>query len=310
MIFGARCVRGTQRLQRWAFYEPNPLIEIFYVSLVIGGYVLFVRDALPHIPGPYVASYHRYTSHAAVAVTMAIFVWCCSADPGYITPSNVKQRMSDYPIDNQIYIARFCETCNLDRPARSKHCSICNRCVSRYDHHCPWINNCVARNTLRGFLLYLFTTALLCAYCTYLAASILYQEYVIQDLAHKGYIGADGVWRPLPLMFLWQYLMGSCGLTGPLGLFTFIIFFVLFSFWAYHMSLIFRNTTTNETAKWSQLRTWIRQRDAAAKRGEPKPKHIPPEQPLPQLSELRNVYNRGFKSALAEVFLLRLPRWR
>ncbi|EKX40826.1 hypothetical protein GUITHDRAFT_75233, partial [Guillardia theta CCMP2712] len=40
---------------------------------------------------------------------------------------------------------RYCSTCNVARPLRSKHCSnMCKRCVPRMDHHCPWLNQCVS----------------------------------------------------------------------------------------------------------------------------------------------------------------------
>jgi len=58
----------------------------------------------------------------------------------------------------------FCKTCNIDKPARSKHCRVCNVCVEKFDHHCIWINQCVGVKNYRWFLLFLFFHIIICTY--------------------------------------------------------------------------------------------------------------------------------------------------
>ncbi|CAE7239297.1 PAT07 [Symbiodinium sp. CCMP2592] len=55
---------------------------------------------------------------------------------------------------------RWCSTCRVYRPLRSKHCSYCDRCVFRFDHHCTWLGNCVGLGNYRSFLLLVVTATL------------------------------------------------------------------------------------------------------------------------------------------------------
>ena len=58
-------------------------------------------------------------------------------------------------IEDELEPSKFCWTCLMRKPLRSKHCSVCDECVATFDHHCPWVGNCVAENNHFHFVMFL-----------------------------------------------------------------------------------------------------------------------------------------------------------
>lgn len=238
-------LRTCSRAVDYCCYQRNPFVQLVYLTLVGGGYYAFREFAFP-----FITEGQRMLVHITLVCTLLSFFWVSVSDPGVITKSNAQLHLEVYPFDSMLYVEKLCSTCNILRPARSKHCSVCNKCISRFDHHCPWINNCVGAYNARLFLLFLLMTALLCFLGTYLCGDIIFVKFLNKYLA----LCADHHYTPSlseKLEFLLYHAFSSV-------MFVFIFSILtggtVFAFFAYHCYLIFKNTTTNETFKWTSTR--------------------------------------------------------
>ena len=118
--------------------------------------------------------------HLTLIPIVGLFGWfmflnALFSSPRKITKENAKEIVEKYDYDEIMYVKdRMCRTCNIPKPARSKHCSLCNECVEHFDHHCYWINKCVSKHNYMRFFLLSLTYMFICAYAVYVFVMIQY----------------------------------------------------------------------------------------------------------------------------------------
>jgi len=105
-----------------------------YASLVLGFYLLqapAVGDSTTRLA--------LEICYGAVALVAACaFVKAAAVDPA-----------DDDDDDDEAGL--FCQLCDRNVHAGSKHCRACDKCVAHFDHHCKWLNNCVGARNYHSF---------------------------------------------------------------------------------------------------------------------------------------------------------------
>ncbi|EPY89057.1 hypothetical protein CB1_000138027 [Camelus ferus] len=194
--------------------------------------------------------YYLLLPYLLLIVNLIFFTLSCVTNPGTITKANELLLLQVYEFDEVMFPKNMkCSTCDLRKPARSKHCSVCNRCVHRFDHHCVWVNNCIGAWNTRYFLLYLLTLTTSAATMAVVSTVFLVQLVVVSDFYLETYVDDLGHFQVVDTVFLIQYLF----LTFPrivflLG-FVMVLTFLLGGYLCFALYLAATNQTTNEWYK-------------------------------------------------------------
>jgi palmitoyltransferase ZDHHC9/14/18 len=104
---------------------------------------------------------YRFAFSVLILIDISLAFRVGLSDPGIVPRSTSPGIPAGFnkPIETEIngvkLERKWCFTCNLYRPLRSKHCGICNCCVERFDHHCVWFSNCIGNRNFRSFFSFL-----------------------------------------------------------------------------------------------------------------------------------------------------------
>eukprot|EP00965_Chrysotila_dentata_P009887 322523-Pleurochrysis_carterae.AAC.3 len=100
-ICGKRCAAACEYVDDVCCWRPNPLLQLFYLSLMGGGFILYYMHCLPHIPNTRLSAWHRLSSYAAMLGGFVIFFLASFCDPGTVTSANL-HRFSTVHFDNVV----------------------------------------------------------------------------------------------------------------------------------------------------------------------------------------------------------------
>ena len=82
---GDAMVDGCLGCVDYALNKPNPIIQIFYLLIAGGGFVIYVYVGMyKYCPGPYMGTIHRYTGSVLMFICYYSFYKACTTDPGII----------------------------------------------------------------------------------------------------------------------------------------------------------------------------------------------------------------------------------
>ena len=234
-------LRCCSALTTYLFYTPNPVFQLLYLTLVLGGYATFLLSIRPHLP-PH--SLHHYFHLPVVTAAVLSFALACLTPPVYVTPDTLPLLLPSLSPSPLYPPALPCPTCSLPKPPRSKHCPICARCVARFDHHCIWLNQCVGLRNHRAFIAFLVVNAAFTAYAVVVLASTLrWVLWQAPGARHFPQATAFYLHYAMALHSSAVGLMMLCGMTAVL----------LSGFTVYQLYLVVRNVTTNESSKYADL---------------------------------------------------------
>jgi len=246
VCFGGRFATG----QLW----PNS-VTTFILTLVPG--VFYFAYVLPRshplAPGHYVIGSLFGAWQAFLgAVVLITLILATLVNPGIIPRADAfpRQLLGSKYIDEQgrplhrflringiTVKQKFCMTCMIFRPPRSKHCALCDNCVLRFDHHCNWLGNCVGLGNYRYFVCLIWSASILLIHSICVTFKLFHTEMIREFGAHADFM--DWVVTISQEPYLMVFMVYCLVLTAAVLLLS-----------MYHTIISLQNLTTNEHVKY------------------------------------------------------------
>lgn len=288
--------RAMLRVLHYLFHTRNYTFIILHLILQGMVYTEYTWEIFGLCQQLEFSLYYLFLPYLLLIVNLVFFTLSCVTDPGTITKANELLFLQVYEFDEVMFPKNVrCPTCDLRKPARSKHCSVCNRCVHRFDHHCVWVNNCVGAWNTRYFLSYLLTLTASAATMAVVSTVFLVRLVVMSDVYLQTYVDDLGHLQVVDTVFLVQYLFLTFPRIVFLVGFVVVLSFLLGGYLCFSLYLAAINQTTNEWHKGSQA--WCQRCPHTAR------------PPAAEPQAYRNIHSHGLWSNLREIFLPATARY-
>ena len=263
----------------YCFNKPNRFIQTFYSFLVSTTLYFFwdvVGPQIPTVRDQAVAFYICMTALSCYLMAWLTDAGCVTpaADLAKLTPAQREAELRQnarFAYDGTYFAEdNMCESCNLPKPARSKHCRMLGRCVRRYDHYCPWVCNAVAERTLRWFHAFLISHVVMSAAVAYWSGWVV-MNYIDRErlwLARFSSTSGDGRALQASWYIVIMFAMSQNSVASGIALFAAIVALLLAGFWWVNFLHVLRNETTNEKHKREDMSDFLKREAFAAKKRE------------------------------------------
>ncbi|XP_039991656.1 palmitoyltransferase ZDHHC4 isoform X3 [Xiphias gladius] len=259
--------KWLQRFSQWTlhrlFHQRNNMFIYLHILLECAVYAEFTYEVFGFCREMDTTLTSLSVPYILLAIKTFFFYLCIKRDPGTVTKKKVAGQLHIYPYDWRLFHPGVsCPTCQLVKPARSKHCRVCNSvCAMAGD-------------------------------IALLTADMLFHAVLRSGLLRASYIDEYGEQQPAGPLFVVQHLF----LTFPrivfmLGFLVFV-YFLLAGYALFHSYLALVNQTSNE---------WYKSRGYVCQHCHPSSTADPLHSPAPDHSK-RHYYSRGLLRNLGEIF--------
>ncbi len=238
----------------------NRILVLAYFTIVGGCWSIVFTQMYPwllyHSPG--LSNIHAYIGIFVFLACFGAWAVANASHPGTITSRSFR-RYDHYPYDDLLFQANVkYQTTNLHKIPRSKYDRMkYDGIVPRYDHFCGWTHNTYGEENYRWFLMFLLNHVLMCFYGVYVSYLLFTEEIRTKRLKDLTFFDRQtGESLKGSRIIIFQYMYARRTHEMAVALVMLVMGIALSLFFGYHVYITSMGQTTNENAKWSDVRSW------------------------------------------------------